>query len=115
MDRKDLFNYLLQKYDAQPNFLWQKYPDYAVFKHENGKWFALVMGVSGDAFDRNDEGKLDVVDLKIDPEMADILRAKDYFFPGYHMNKRTWTSVLIQDIQLDELAPLIEESFQRTK
>lgn len=115
MTRQEIITYITTKYQTKPQYLWSRYPDYAVFKHENGKWFALLMGVDPANFGRDGQDKLDVVDLKIDPEFLEILRSKDYVFPGYHMNKRTWSSILIEDIKDEELVSLIKESYQRTK
>ncbi len=35
-----------KKYKAEPEFLWKRFPDYAVFRHQdNRKWFAIIMDV----------------------------------------------------------------------
>uniref|UniRef100_A0A2P4R4N2 MmcQ/YjbR family DNA-binding protein n=1 Tax=Companilactobacillus formosensis TaxID=1617889 RepID=A0A2P4R4N2_9LACO len=114
VSKSELIDLIAEKYKAAPQYLWQKYPDYAVFKHENGKWFALIMGVSAATFGIKENGKVDVIDIKMDADLADILRAKSYFFPGYHMNKRTWTTIILKDIEMKELEPLLEESYQTT-
>ena len=38
--------YMKEKYGAPPENLWIRYPNYAIFRHEDsGKWFALMMDV----------------------------------------------------------------------
>ena len=43
-----VFAYIKNKYKALPEYLWKKYPDFAVFRHtDNNKWFALQAAVPG--------------------------------------------------------------------
>lgn len=37
MNRSQLYIYIKQAYGTDPEFLWQKYPNYAVFRHDNHK------------------------------------------------------------------------------
>ena len=47
--RSSVFEYVKDKYKTEPEYLWMRFPNYAVFRHEdNNKWFALAMEVSGD-------------------------------------------------------------------
>ena len=42
--RDQVFSYVKNKYKADPEYLWRRYPDYAIFRHaDNQKWFGLVM------------------------------------------------------------------------
>ena len=44
--RDDVFAYVKKKYKAEPEYLWRRWPDYAVLRHaENRKWFGIVMNV----------------------------------------------------------------------
>ena len=44
MNRSQLYIHIKQTYGTDPEFLWQKYPNYAVFRHDdNHKWYAIVM------------------------------------------------------------------------
>jgi len=43
MDRIDVINYIKEKYDIDPEYLWEKYPTYAIFRNvETRKRFGLV-------------------------------------------------------------------------
>ncbi len=47
MNRSQLCIHIKQTYGTDPEFLWQKYPNYAVFRHDdNHKWYVIVMNVS---------------------------------------------------------------------
>ena len=42
--RNEVFSYIKKKYDAEPEYLWHRYPGYAVFRHaDNDKWFCIIM------------------------------------------------------------------------
>ena len=46
IERKEIFTYVKEKFDTQPDYPWFKYPDYAVLRHEGeGKWYGIIMSV----------------------------------------------------------------------
>lgn len=55
------------------------------------------------------------VNLKCDPEFAEVLRAKyDAVRPGYHMNKRHWNTVTLDGTIPDaDIQMMIDESYQQ--
>jgi predicted DNA-binding protein (MmcQ/YjbR family) len=75
----------------------------AVFK-VGGRMFALVTL----------DGEQGIVNLKCEPELAEVLRVKyESVRPGYHMNKRHWNSVDIDNSLPDrEWRDMVEHSYQ---
>ena len=91
--------------------------DTTVFRHgEGGKWFGLVMNVEKSRVGLPGEGKVDVLNLKCDPEESFIVREMyEGIIPAYHMNKRHWISVLlIGSVPMDFTEHLIEKSYDLT-
>lgn len=80
-------------------------PETPVFKAANGKLFA-VLSTPGAPSPR--------ATLKCDPEDGVALRAQySGVIPGYHMNKRHWITVSLDDDVGDELlTELAAESFR---
>jgi len=41
---KQIMDYAANHYATQPEYLWAKFPDYAILRHSNakGKWYALI-------------------------------------------------------------------------
>ena len=117
MNRTELFNYIKQTYQTHPEYLWKKFPNYAVFRHQsNNKWYAIVMGVEKSKLGLDGDEKIDILDIKIDPKQAEFLLELPGFLPGYHMNHRTWLTVLLDGKVPDEqIAKLLAASFQATK
>jgi predicted DNA-binding protein (MmcQ/YjbR family) len=91
--------------------------DTTVFRHgEGGKWFGLVMNVEKSRVGLEGEGKVDVLNLKCDPEEGFIVREMyEGIIPAYHMNKRHWISVILNgSVPLDFTQRLIEKSYGLT-
>ena len=115
--RKQLFAYIKEKYKASPEYLWQRYPGYAVFRHgDNQKWFAIVMDVPGNRLGLDTEEIVDIVNVKIaDPFLADILVRQEGFFKGYHISRGNWLSIsLCGAVEFDEICRWLEESYMAT-
>jgi predicted DNA-binding protein (MmcQ/YjbR family) len=50
----------------------------------------------------DDEGNVDVLNLKIDPKARDEILSIDGIYPGYHMNHKSWVSIVLDDKIDDE-------------
>lgn len=116
MNREDWAEYIRETYGALPEYLWQRYPQDAVFRHqENRKWFALLMQVNKEKLGLEEDGKIDVLTIKTDPMMAGSLCLEEGIFPGYHMNKGNWITILLEGtVPEQEIKALLEMSFQKT-
>lgn len=103
-----------EKYGNQLEFLWEKSPDTAVLRHEgNKKWYAVLMRITWDKLEKGREGQVEAVNLKHD-QVADLLSKKG-IYPAFHMNKRYWISVPLDDTLSDEMVlELIEKSWNLT-
>ena len=109
--------HILETYGAQPEFLWARTPNNAVFRHSGtGKWFAaLLLDVPRRSLGLPGEGRADILDLKCGPAMIGSLLDGVRYFPGYHMNKEHWISVALDgSVDTEELHALLAESFART-
>ena len=99
-----------EKYGNQLEYLWEKSPDTAVLRHEdNQKWYAILMRIPWDRLDKGREGLVEAVNLKHD-QVADLL-SQDGIYPAFHMNKRYWISLPLDDSLTDEK---VLELFERS-
>ncbi len=89
--KEKVFKYIKKEYGAEPEYLWAKFPDYAVLRHDdNKKWFALVASIPCDKLGMESDGEVCIMNVKIDdPVFMDMLLHQTGYFPGYHMNKKT--------------------------
>lgn len=116
MDRQQIFDYAKKKYGTTAEYLWARYPSYAVLRHQdNEKWYGIVMDVSKDKLGLQGTDVVDILDVKCDPVMIDMLRQLPGFQPGYHMNKTNWLSILLDGTVSDEqILDLLDMSYQMT-
>ena len=111
---KRIMTRVQEKYENQLEYLWEKSPDTAVLRHEdNQKWYAVLMKISWDKLEKGREGLVEAVNLKHD-QVSDLL-VKKGIYPAFHMNKRYWISVTLDDTLSDEaVLELIERSWSLT-
>lgn len=111
---KRIMTRVQEKYGNQLEYLWEKSPDTAVLRHEgNQKWYAVLMKISWDKLEKGREGLVEAVNFKHD-QVADLLSQKG-IYPAFHMNKRYWISLPLDDTLSDEeLLELIEKSWNLT-
>ena len=107
---KRIMTLVQAKYENQLEYLWEKSPDTAVLRHDdNQKWYAVLMKISWEKLDKSREGQVEVVNLKHD-QVADLLVEKG-IYPAFHMNKRYWISLPLDDTLSDEQ---VLELFERS-
>ena len=121
MNRTQLLKAVAKKYGVQPEYLWTRWPNYAVLRHsDNRKWFAILMDVPTSRLGLNDadadeHGRVDILNVKVDPDDAIVLQLADSIMPAYHMNKKNWISIVIKGDVPDELIlELLETSHRLT-
>ena len=95
VDRKEIFEYVKKQYGTIPEYLWSSSPDSAVLRHQNGKWYAVIMNVEKFKLGLNGDGTVEIIDVKCDPEMTGMIIQTYGFLPGYHMNKQHWITILL--------------------
>lgn len=114
--RETVIAHIKSEYSVSPEYLFEGDFDTAVFRHnDTKKWFGIIMKVKCSTLGIEGEGTVDVMNVKCDPLLVDILVQRVSFLRAYHMNKRLWVSILIDsDIEEGEIFGLIEQSFRLT-
>ena len=112
-----LLGYLRQKYRHEPEFLWEKFPDNAIVRRtDNKKWYAAVLTVAAGRPGLDNAAAAEILDLRGRPEDMEKLLDRQKFFPAYHMNKKHWYTVFLDDSLSDEeLCRRTDESFLLAK
>ncbi|RAR42373.1 MmcQ/YjbR family DNA-binding protein [Paenibacillus sp. MDMC362] len=116
MKREEIFKYVKEKYNTLPDYPWDNLPDYAVLRHDkNEKWYGLVMNVEKNKLNLDGEGKLDILDLKCEPELVGSLQKEEGFLPAYHMNKEHWITIVLNIQTKKKILELLDNSYRLTK
>ncbi|WP_288868000.1 MmcQ/YjbR family DNA-binding protein [uncultured Parvimonas sp.] len=110
--RKLLLNYVREKYGTIPEEPWED-NNHATIKTSNSKkWYGIFMYLPYKTLGLDKSGKIDVLNVKLNPEVIKSLIDKKHFFPAYHMNKKYWISIVLDsDVDLNLVKSLIDESF----
>lgn len=115
--RKDILKYVKDNYRTEPDYPWESSPDAGVLRHKiNRKWYGLIMEVSYQTVGIEKEGTIDIINIKLDPDMVINLQSQKGFRPAYHMNKVHWITIILDGSVKDDLIyNLIDLSFDLTK
>ncbi len=116
MQKEEVVLYIEKKYKVKPVFPWAPKAAHIVFKHSNNKkWFALIMQVTGDKLGLETKNIMDVINLKCDTDLSANIRMSKGILPAYHMNKKHWISVILDErVADDTVKSLIDLSFELT-
>ena len=111
-----LANALISRYKDIPVFPWKDYPGFGVFKNpDTDKWYALFMNIDKSKLDQKQSGKVEALNIKLTPEEILILLKQKGFYPAYHMNKKSWISIVLNDTLNDKvILNLIDKSHTYT-
>lgn len=107
-------DYAREKYGNEVEFLWKDDTEDCVLRRaDNRKWYAAILTVSRDKLGFSSKEKVEVLDLRTDPETIDSAVDGKRFFYGYHMNKRHWISVILDGtVGLEKIFAMIDESYE---
>lgn len=107
------------RYKIAPDFPFDEEPHRTsgVFRHaDSGKWFGLIMRIRKSVLaGETDPARIDVMNLKADPAKIPDLWKIPGVYPAYHMNRKYWISLALDERVEDRTAmELIESSFLLT-
>ena len=103
---------IYKTYGDKPVFMWEEYPTFGVFKNpKSGKWYGLIMYIQRSKLGVKSQESAEVINLKLDKDEIPELLKEVGIYPAYHMNKKYWVSVILDEtLSDDKIAKLIEES-----
>lgn len=116
--RENIINFALSLEGAMADKPFPEDFDTTVLRHaDTGKWFGIIMHISGNKVGLSPDIKVDVMNVKCKPE--DTFTAREIssgILPAYHMNKKHWISILLNGMVERELTEaLLENSYDLTK
>ena len=105
-----------EKYGDNPEFEWEKFRGYATFRNKDSKkWYGIIMNVDKNKLDGKSNGEVEIIDIKLDSCEIEKLLNSNGFYPAYHMNKKSWISIILDNTISDEnIMNLIEKSYSYT-
>ncbi|HUM83801.1 MAG TPA: MmcQ/YjbR family DNA-binding protein [Lachnospiraceae bacterium] len=116
--KQQIFTYAKKKYGTSPEYPWRQWPEYAVLRHaDNRKWYAILMNVTKSQLGlTGGEERMDIMDVKCNPDDGAFLRQQPGFLPGYHMNHQSWLTILLDGtVPESQVLDLLDASFRMTE
>ena len=104
---------MLEIYGGKIDFPWEKYEGYGVFRNQkNNKWYALIININQMKLNKELPPKeIEVINVKLNTHNVEKLLMRKGFYPAYHMNKKNWVTIVLDETVDDGLLlELIGES-----
>lgn len=111
-----IMDYIESEYKNKAEYLFID-SDTAVFrKGERKKWYAVVMTISRRKLGIDSDEMVEVLNVKLNPNEIALLIDKVAYFPAYHMNKKHWCTIPLDDtLDTDEICFRVNESYSLVK
>lgn len=106
--------FVKEKYGDELEFLWTKFPDNAVWRRkDNKKWYGAILTVVGRKIGLDTDNVIEIIDLRMNPDEAEDVLSRDHYYPGWHMNKKSWYTIALDgSVSDEELKNRIAESYE---
>lgn len=113
MRLEDVHSYLLDRYGVEPVRAFKEDPGIFVFSRpDNAKWFCATKNIRCRSVDVPGDGRIDILNVRLDPREVASLRTREGFRPAWHMNQNRWVTVLLDGtVDDDEVRALIDRAF----
>ncbi len=111
---KELIKYIKEKYGDELEFLWEKYDDNAIWRNKNNKkWYATLFTITGDKLGLDKEKNIEVSNVMFQKDKVNEIINSKTIFPAYHMNKKSWISIKLDDEDdMETVYELIDNSYE---
>lgn len=110
---KQIIEYVNKTHQDSPEFLWDKFPNNAVLRRkDSSKWYALILTIAKNKLGIEGNELVEIIVLRGLPhEIEKLLDNNKYFF-GYHMNKKHWYTICLNNsVSINEIYQRIESSY----
>ena len=111
-----VINYVKERYNLKPEYLFSDSPNTFVLKHKEAKWFGIVMDIPYTKVGIDSKEIVYVLNVKVPTEQTTELIKINGIVPAYHMNKKYWISILLDgSVDIEVIKSLIDTSYDLTK
>ena len=105
-----------EKYHVKAEFLFGEDEPTAVFRKvvkAKPKWFAFISRCNRKTVTGTSEGKIEILNLRLEASDVDTLITHEHIHRGYHMNKKYWLTIeLDTSVDTDMIYALLDKSYQ---
>lgn len=111
---ESVIKYIKENYNDDLEYLWEKFPEYAVWRNKkNNKWYGVLLVIPENKLGLDSDKKIEVIDLRYQKEDIKNIIDNNKVFQGYHMNKNSWITIKLDgSVDLKEIYKLVENSYE---
>lgn len=117
-EKEQLLAYAQQTYQTEPDYPFRRFPTCAAIRHaDNRKIYGLFMDVQRKKLGLSDhpDEYVDIVNVKVDPDMRMMLAGQRGILPSYHMHAGSWISILLDGtVSIEQICSLLDMSYMLT-
>lgn len=99
---QSVIKYVKEKYAGNLEFLWEKSNNAIIRHHDTKKWYLALLIIPREKLGLKSNDLVEIIDLKMPPEEIVKLVDNKKIFPGYHMNKKHWITICLDNTMKDE-------------
>lgn len=112
-----IIEYVRKKYGGELEYLWKTFPSNAVWRRkDNNKWYGILLLLSKRKLGLDSDEIVDIIDLRIDTSILPSVVDGKKYFPGYHMNKKSWFTICLDgSVAVEEICGWIDKSYELAK
>ncbi len=109
-----LLGYAQDALGSTPEFLWEKTPQNCILRRKDSqKWYAALLTLPRSKLIPGAQGMAEIVNFHALPDQIPHLLEMPGIYPGWHMNKRHWFTVILDGtLDNDTLRRLMQESYR---
>lgn len=107
-------DYIKNTYNDRLEFLWDKTPDNAIARRQdNNKWYLTILTAKGSSIGLNSDKKVELLNIREEPEKVAELIDNINYFPAYHMNKKHWITIILDcTLPIERIFEHIDKSYK---
>lgn len=111
--KRDIIAYCEQTYHTPHEKPWAKFPEYCILRTvKKQKWYAAILRIPGQKLGLSGNAEVDIINVKLPTEQIPTLIDNQHYFTAYHMNKKNWLTVLLdQQTDMAQLKKLLDTSY----
>lgn len=112
-----LIDYVRKTYGDELEFLWDKLPEDAIWRRkDNRKWYGAILTVQRSKLGMDSDEIAEIVDFRVRPDLMKSLLSREHYYPGWHMNKKHWCTIVLDDgVPDEEICRRLDESYVLAK
>lgn len=113
MSLQDVVEYMASQYGAESDHPIKEEHSITVFmRPDNKKWFAATKNIGCKSLGIDRAGRIDILNVKLDPRVVAKLRVREGFMPAWYMNQNSWVTILLDgSVPAEEIRSYLDMAF----